>query len=431
MKIKNTKTLSRNIKTLFVAALLAAFTLITTGIDSAAQDATGLRVSGVARMRWQEHSRRGLQLTQVRQAPTTSPTWSLPFPIFTDPDLNTLRAGHSAVYDPGSNTMMVFGGIDQSNNLQNSVLLETNANGSGGLQAGTWSELSVSFAPPARTFHSAVYDQTNNRMIVFGGCADNNCAVTFNDLWVLSNANGTGGPSAWTQLSPGGPVPSPRGFQNAVYDTTNNRMIVFSGDVDGVGLTDVWVLANANGLGTPAWTQLSPTGGTPDAINGSTAVYDSATNTMIVFGGGNYLNSVWTLSNANGLTGTPAWTNLIANGKAGSPRGRYDAAAVYDPTSNRMTIYGGDGDFGLTNPDFDFGMFGDVWVLVNANGSGGTPAWTQLHPKFAGDGVILPGARTWMSVVRDPGTNSLIVFGGQSIEACYGSAWVLSHANGL
>jgi len=76
-------------------------------------------------------------------------------------------------------------------------------------------------------------------------------------------------------------------------------------------------------------------------------------------------------------------------------------------------------------------MFNDVWVLANANGSGGTPAWTQLHPKFAGDGLILPGSRTWFSAVRDPGTNSMIIFGGISFEAGYVIPWVLSHANGL
>ena len=94
---------------------------------------------------------------------------------------------------------------------------------------------------------------------------------------------------------------------------------------------------------------------------------------MIVFGGGNYVNSVWTLSNANGMTGTPAWSNVVANGMVGAPRGRYDAQAVYDPTSNRMTIFGGDGDFGPTNPDADIATFNDVWVLANANGNGRAP----------------------------------------------------------
>jgi hypothetical protein len=96
-----------------------------------------------------------------------------------------------------------------------------------------------------------------------------------------------------------------------------------------------------------------------------------------------------------------------------------------------MTIYGGSGDFGLPSPDFDFGAYGDVWVLTNANGKGGSPVWAQLHPQWVGDGNIQPGGRFYHSAVSDPGTNSLIIFGGENIEAIYDNAWVLSHANGL
>jgi hypothetical protein len=152
---------------------------------------------------------------------------------------------------------------------------------------------------------------------------------------------------------------------------------------------------------------------------------------MIVFGGYPFVNSVWTLSNANGLGGTPAWTNLIATGKAGSPPVRWGAQAIYDSTSNRMTIYGGSGDAGLTDPDFDFQALGDVWLLTHANGSGGSPVWVQIHPQWEGDGNIQPGSRFYHTAVRDPGTNSMILFGGETVESVYFQPWVLSHANGL
>ena len=422
----------RSLKTWLTRGLLVSLPLITAAINSSGQDKQGLMV------------RRAVQPQRIAErrsysplAPTTSPTWSILFPTWSTSELffETMLSEHSAVYDPGSNTMIVFGGLDQMDNLRSATLVESNANGSGGISAGTWSELTVDVfsTPPARIFHSAVYDQTNNRMIVFGGCADLACDVPLNDTWVLSNANGTGGAPTWTQLNPTGTLPSARHFHNAVYDATNNRMIVYSGEAAGyTSLSDVWVLSNANGLsGTPAWTQLSPTGGAPDAQDQSAAGYDPNTNTLIVFGGGNFLNSVWTLSNANGLTGTPAWKKQIANGAAGSPAGRFAAQAVYDPATNRMTIFGGEGNFGTTNPDYDIGMYNDVWVLTNANGTSGAPSWSQLHPKFNGDGTMLPGTRTWFSTVRDPNTNSMIIFGGVNIEAAYGSPWVLSHANGL
>jgi hypothetical protein len=418
----------------FALTLLAGLTLAGAVIGSQAQSVLGHRPPGVSRVSRQRPWRGTFRPAQAAQSPSSAPTWSPVFPAVSDPDLFAFRAEHSAVYDPGSNTMIVFGGVDQNFAMQSNVLTETNANGNGGAVAGAWSELPTDVFPfpPARSFHSAVYDQSNNRMIVFGGCADSECLIPLNDTWVLTNANGTGGTATWSQLNPIGTPPNPRANHNAVYDAANNRMMVFSGDNGSVPFSDVWVLSNANGLGgTPAWTQLSPTGGTPDAIDGSTAVYDPAANIMIVFSGGNFLNSSWILSNANGLGGTPAWTNLLANGAAGSPKGRIGAAAIYDSTSNRMTIYGGNSGGGITNPDLDFVALGDVWVLANANGAGGSPVWTQLHPKVAGDGGIPPVGREFFTAVRDPGTDSMIILGGDSIEGIYLSTWVLSHANGL
>jgi len=275
---------SGSLRTSLTWILLLSLTLIGSAADSAAQE-----MPNRVRMMLQRSRQASSRPSQLVQTSPSVPTWSLPDPFVNDPDLFTNRESHSAVYDPGTNNMIVFGGGDGNLILQNDVLVDSNANGSGGFEAGTWSELNLSYPiPPQRAFHSAVYDQTNNRMIVFGGCADIYCFLPLNDTWVLTNANGSGGTPAWTQLSPTGTPPSPRYDHDAVYDATNNRMIVYSGEGAGfVGLSDVWVLSNANGLGgTPAWTELSPTGGPPDAIDGSTGVYDPTTNRMIVFSGG-------------------------------------------------------------------------------------------------------------------------------------------------
>ena len=362
----------KNRKGLLVWTLMAGFALITTAVDAAAQFRYGTRLASSARMHRTHHD----VLNQMQPFLST-PTWSPTFASQANLDTPPLRGGHSAVYDSSTNTMIVYGGFDGEFNLPANPLLQTNANNSGGAFAGAWTELFPSSYPnpPARYWHSAVYDETNNRMIIFRGCADAECLISLNDTWVLSNANGTGG--------------------------------------------------------TASWTQLSPTG-TPDAIDGSTAVYDPASNRMIVFGAGDFLNSVWTLSNANGLGGTAVWTQLVANGTAGSPAGRWIAQATYDSTNNRMTIYGGNIDVGISSPsDYDYVAASDVWVPSNANGNGGTPTWTQLHPKVSGDKNIPPVGREFFSAVYDSTTNSMIIFGGDTIEGVYYGTWVLSHANGL
>src|SRR5262245_51015333 len=211
--------------------------------------------------------------------------------------------------------------------LLGGVLLLTSALGLRGDATQAWTALAPTGGPPiARMLHSAVYSQATNRMIVFGGFFGDPdsgfCGPScLNDVWVLTNADGTGGTPSWIQLTPAGTAPSPRGYQGAVYDDATNTMIVFAGDPH-IGncfnaTNDTWVLSHADGTGgTPGWTQLTPTGTAPDLRQGPNTVYDSASNRMIAFGGNNNAcvpfndGGTWVLSNANGSGGTPAWTKL-------------------------------------------------------------------------------------------------------------------------
>lgn len=268
------------------------------------------------------------------------------------------RLAQSGVYDSNTGRLIVFGGYDLTSSVYlNDTWLLNHADGTGGLTY--WIELNPSGTPPApRYLHTAVFDNVNNRMIVFGGETAyfnfyNNPA---NDTWVLSNANGLDGTPTWTQLSPTGSLPPARIEHSAVYDSKSNRMIIFGGSGVFSNLNDVWVLTNANGTGgTTSWIQLSPTGTPPAQREGHTAVYDSYHNWMIVFGGydgSNYLNDTWILTNANGLTGTPAWIQLLPAGTF--PTARAEHSAVYDYLKSEMTIFGGDSNTGYLN---------DLWTL--------------------------------------------------------------------
>jgi len=343
------------------------------------------------------------------------PTWIQLSPSGGPPD------GLGAVaMDALNNRLIAFGGISASSANTNAVWVLTNADGQGG--APQWMNVvpnGAGGAPPARHGHSAVYDATTNRLLVFGGCTGG-CLPVVSDVWVLSNANGLGGPASWTPLSPTGTPPVPRQGQAAVYDPSSNRLIVWGGQ-DGGGspgatYPEVWVLTNANGSGgTSTWSQLSPTGGPPPGQYGATAVYDAANNRMTVFGGGaqgtgNRTNAVWVLTNANGLGGTPAWTNLVPEGAVGSPPARAGQIAGYDPVGDRMTIFGGC-LASACQPT-------DVWVLSNANGFGGAATWALLAtsggPPTATATGALQAASLRLTTVGSPGDN--------------GTTWVLTRA---
>jgi len=243
----------------------------------------------------------------------------------------------------------------------NDVHVLSDANGVGGTEA--WPSESPTGTPPSvRYGHTAVYDSTNNLMIVFGG---NNCGSSYyNDLWVLSNANGLGGTPAWSQLTPSGVPPAARAFASAVYDAADNRMVVFGGS-NGTLFGDVWMLRNANGKsGAPVWLQLKPSGTPPAARSGHSAVFDPASKRMIVYGGSSatagFLGDTWVLSGLGG--GTPAWTLTVPQ-SASSPQ-RSLHSAVYAAASNQMIIFGGKLPRIVTgNPSDDHAL-----VLNNANG---------------------------------------------------------------
>jgi hypothetical protein len=140
-------------------------------------------------------------------------------------------------------------------------------------------------------------------MTIFGGTAIG--GTFFNDVWVLSHANGTGGTPSWTQLAPSENAPVPREAMSAIYNDSTNRMTIFGGDSAGGGfLGDAWVLTNANGVGgTPAWIQLPASALSPAPRTVHTAVYNPASNVMTVFAGAGALtlNDVFILTHADGL----------------------------------------------------------------------------------------------------------------------------------
>lgn len=307
-------------------------------------------------------------------------TWSTPA---TPP----ARLGSSVVYDPLNSRMIVFGGGTGSTSpCQNDTWVLSNANGVNG--SPTWTQLLPSgIAPSRRINHTAVYDSATNQMIVFGGnnCFNEDTGGTFyNDVWVLTNANGLGGTPTWRQLQITGTVPGTRENHTAVYDSATNRMIIFGGTgfrSQNGPFNDVWVLINANGSGgTPTWSQLTPAS-SPLPTSTATAVYDPSSNRMIMDGSNFTFGTTWILSFANGLGGTPVWNPKLVSATRPSLSGQ---SAVYDSTSNQMIVFGGNSASGAA--------VSDTWVLPNANSFAGGDAWTQLSPTGAPPGRAAHGA---------------------------------------
>jgi len=270
--------------------------------------------------------------------------------------------------------MVVFGGLSGSapqNDVWELTLSGTPA----------WHQIvPAGAAPGARSGHAAVYDPVRDRMIVYGGTG----ASVFGDVWALSF---TGTPT-WTQLAPTGTPPASRVSSSAIYDPVRDRVVICAGQGAGGYRNDVWALTLS---GTPAWSQLLPTGGPPPGRSRHTAIYDSARDRMVMFGGKDATtsyNDVWTLS-----MGTPAWSSLTPTGTG--PTARYGQTGIYDPVRDRMVLFGGN--------DGGDPLDATVWTI----GFAGTPAWGTLAPSGSGP----PGTYD-LSGIYDSTGDRMLLFAG-------------------
>jgi len=332
-------------------------------------------------------------------------TWTQLAPTGTPP---VARGGVTGVYDSVNNLMIVFGGRNAGGNNLNDVWVLTNASGAGP-NPSRWVNLipnGAAGSPPARSGHSAVYDSTNNRMIIFGGCSAN-CAPALNDVWVLANANGIGGTPAWTQLSPGA-GPAARTNAAAVYDPAANELIVFGGQ-DGSAnpcstFSDTWILQSANGLtGPSAWLESLAYAAVPAGQNGVASSYTSGA--LNLFGGTGTVNGTCTVTNTLWELIGPSFQIVGQSIPQGAiPPARSFASLVSDTVSGEMLVFGG--------VDASGSYLNDVWNFFGA--------WSQFTPKNSP-----PPARSGHAAVLDSTGQRMIVFGGSGASGVLNDTWVL------
>jgi hypothetical protein len=318
---------------------------------------------------WQRDCTNGLAGVTASMTSCPEP-WSLVSPLGgTRP---TGVNGHTAVYDPVRNRVIIFGGTDSGNS-------PTNRTWALSLDTMAWTELlPAGTPPPVVVQHMAVYDPLRDRMIVWGGGTTGH--ELYDDTWELSFSSLT-----WTKLTTTGPPPTKRFVAAAIYDPIRDQMVLFGGnDGNSTSFNDTWALS----LSTLTWVQLSP-GGAPPPVRGYVSgIYDPVRDRMLVFGGNNGgvpYEDVWSLALA-----VPAWSQVIPAGAAIPARAGH--TAIYDPRGDAMIVFGGSGS----------ALFCDTWAL-----SLGSPAWSPANTSG-----IPPAPRDGASSVYDPTHKRMVVFGG-------------------
>ncbi len=294
--------------------------------------------------------------TPVEDAPTTTcgdPTGMRP------PRLSE----HAGVLVPGENggggTLVIFGGsLGVPENCGFPQRTYETTTWLYDVDCDSWSQLAGP-GPSGRTRHTAVYDEAEGRVLIFGGLGSGG---PLNDTWALDMAAGE-----WRQLTTNGTSPPARLTHAAAYDPAG-RMIVFGGNqgsvVNIVPSNDVWVLD----LSTLTWVDATAAG--PDPRLWVSSLWDPGSSQLVLFGGGDdsaftgtvdYFEDVWAWTDAGG---SPTWTQLDA-GSATKPDGRFWGGWTYDAVNQRYLLFGGHDDTNLGNRN-------DTWFFDPTSGQ-----WTE------------------------------------------------------
>ena len=188
-----------------------------------------------------------------------------------------IRYGVAAVFNPVARSLVTFAGFTDQGRFDDTWTFDMEQN--------AWSDVTPETGPMQRCLHTASYDAGAHRMLIYGGQRSG----PLEDLWSFDLNAGE-----WTELSSLTTPPEGRYFAASVYDEINDRLLVFGGNRGGAGLSnEVWSYSAL----TNNWSLESPSGTPPEARQGAVAVYVESEDRVIVFGGqgSTHLNDVWSL----------------------------------------------------------------------------------------------------------------------------------------
>jgi len=298
------------------------------------------------------------------------------------------RADHFAAYDEVVNQLVAYGGRAQFGwEFGDTWVLSLGAHPE-------WRELPADLGTETPVRESVAWDGEQRRLLRFGGITPPKHASSFTssgDVSATVQALALGEDRGWESIDSRDAVPAARNGHTLTYDPVEHEWILFGGTENDHGT--VWTLSDQGGH---SWRALQVRGEEPPPRAFHSAVFDSATKSLVIFGGLDLrttavLGDVWRLS----LTDPPTWARLEPDGTPPSRRAYH--GAIDDPLAHRMIVYGGRVP-GSPNAD-------ELWQLD----LGHQPAWSKLE--VSGQ---TPGSHPRISFIYDSGRHRALLLGGTS-----------------
>jgi N-acetylneuraminic acid mutarotase len=277
------------------------------------------------------------------------------------------RFYHTAVWT--GSEMIVWGGGDVNSSF--------NSGGRYNPSTDSWTATSTTNAPSARQGHTAVW--TGSEMIVWGG---------YNGGFL--NTGGRYNPStdSWTATSTTN-APAARGYHTAVW--TGSEMIVWGG-YDG---TNVLNTGGRYSPATDSWTATSTTNA--PARFRHRAVWSDSEMIMIVWGG---QDSTLNYTNTGGRY-NPSANTWTATSTTNAPDARAGHTAVWIGTGSEMIVWGGYADIGGFNTGGRYEPGTDSWTATSTTNA---PTTRDAHTAvWTGSEMIVWGGNGVSGVVNTGG----------------------------
>lgn len=263
----------------------------------------------------------------------------------------------------------------------------------------SWSVLTPSSAPSARSDFAFGANESGRVAVLFGGLVNATTLRVDNSTWLYHFPT-----RSWVNVS-ASVAPPPREDAAFAVDPVAGFALLYGGwnqnytPTSTETFSDLWKFSFAS----DSWTQLHPSGTTPPPLQGAMFSWDPLTGLFLLYGGCYPCSSsVWAY---NPVSGT--WSLLPAAGGA-VPAPRADGAWSWDPVDDAAVLFGGTN--GATT-------FNDTFEYLPSNNS-----WVEQAVSFA------PSPRSnvaaaWLNV---PGNETLLLSGGREPSPLGPDLWRLA-----